>query len=88
MRCQAVVGVQQLHAARCAVGKAAVGRVPRGFIRRAAKKLGTEIAAEQIIVYDVFVVAEITEFIVLCLKEKHVIKAELSVSVLPSESVV
>ena len=72
-----VVGVQQLHAAGGAVFEASIGRVPRGLVCGAAEELRAQIAFQQIIVHDVFVVAEIAEFIVFCLQEQDVVEVDV-----------
>lgn len=77
VRGQTVIRVQQLHAARRAVGKAAVGRVPCRLICRAAEELGAQIAAEKIVVHDVFIIAEIAELVVLCLKQENIIEVDV-----------
>ena len=76
VRCQAVIGVQQLHPARRAVGKAAIGCVPCRLVRCAAEELGAKIAAKQIVIHKICIVAEIAEFIVFRLKQKHVIEVD------------
>lgn len=74
-----VVGVQQLHAAGGAVFEASIGRVPRGLVRGAAEEFRAQIAFQQLVVHDVFVVAEIAEFIVFCLQEQDVVEAVFGV---------
>ena len=76
VRRKAVVGHEQFDPPGGAVLHGTVRRVPGGLIRCRSEEFRSQIAFEKFIGNGLFIITEVTEFVVFRLQQKHVVKVD------------